>query len=67
MPEPTMPPITIMVASKTPSNCRGLTGSKGGGSGEIFVKPAEGRLGSRLDRDHLTTELKLNSGEMLEI
>ena len=25
MPEPTMPPMTIMVASNTPSNCRGLT------------------------------------------
>src|SRR5690242_5695247 len=43
MPEPTMPPITIMVASNTPSRRRGLTGSK-----------RSSHRNSWLDRDHLT-------------
>ena len=48
----TMPPMTIMVASNTPSNCRGLTGSKR--ISLPFVESNQTRRGKPLDLTAIT-------------
>ena len=52
IPEPTMPPMTIMVASNTPSSCRGLTGSKNQPK-KVVVQFKAGSVHGP-DLDHLT-------------
>src|ERR1700730_180339 len=57
MPEPTMPPMTIMVASNAPSNCRGLAGSKelAQRDSSRLKRGSKIRVSDRkLNRDHLT-------------
>jgi hypothetical protein len=51
-----MPPMTIMVASNTPSSCRGLTGSKNQPK-KVVVQLKTGSA-HRPDLDHLTITLE---------